>query len=87
MPLSAYLLPHPSVFLDVLPIVMTIVRTDDILEAAEQAAVNRGEGRVSRKTGRPRRSMAGGYVRYFDLPEKALEAARSELRWWGASVE
>ncbi|WVW83770.1 hypothetical protein I302_105791 [Kwoniella bestiolae CBS 10118] len=80
IPLSAPLLPHPSLFLYTLPTILNIVEVDDILQSAEEEAVSRGEERINRKTGRPVRG-GGGYTRWLaDLDEYAEGVARG-LRW------
>ncbi len=50
IPLSAYLLPHPSLFTDTLPGVLDLIRTEDILEMAEEAVLADGGERINRKT-------------------------------------
>ncbi|OCF74779.1 hypothetical protein I204_05161 [Kwoniella mangroviensis CBS 8886] len=76
IPLSSPLLPHSSLFLHTLPAILNIVETDDILKAAEEDAVRRGEERINRKTGRPVRG-GQGYTRWLaDLDEGAEEVAR-----------
>ncbi|KAK8864281.1 hypothetical protein IAR55_001527 [Kwoniella newhampshirensis] len=79
IPLSAPLLPHHSLFLYTLPVVLSMIGTDDVLESAEQEAVRRGEERINRKTGRPIRG-GGGYVRWLDLEDEAVDVARG-LNW------
>ncbi|WWC89456.1 uncharacterized protein L201_004380 [Kwoniella dendrophila CBS 6074] len=79
IPLSSPLLPNQSLFLYTLPTILSIIEVDDILEAAEEDAVRRGEERINRKTGRP---MRGGqtYTRWLsDLDHEAEEAGRSLL--------
>lgn len=79
IPLTAPLLPHSSLFTDYLPVIRDIVRTDDILEAADEYAIAHGQDRIDRRTGRPKRAttllqiwgVGGGvkkeeYRRYFD---------------------
>ncbi|WWD02848.1 hypothetical protein V865_000890 [Kwoniella europaea PYCC6329] len=84
IPLSSPLLPHSSLFLHTLPTILNIVETDDVLQAAEEDAVRRGEERINRKTGRPVRG-GQGYTRWLaDLDEGAEEAARGligGLKW------
>ncbi|ORY34106.1 hypothetical protein BCR39DRAFT_518512 [Naematelia encephala] len=82
IPLSAHLFPHPSLFLDHLPIIRTIVEADDAMQAAEDAEVANGGNRVNKKTGRAIRISAAGilgrekYERYFDIPIGELEEFR-----------
>jgi proline dehydrogenase len=81
IPLNSYLLPHASLFTDYIPIIQQIVAADDVLYAAEQAAIAAGEKRVNRKTGRPIRINANvlgsqGYPRYLDMREAELETVR-----------
>ncbi|WVQ67800.1 uncharacterized protein L199_006005 [Kwoniella botswanensis] len=84
IPLSSPLLPHSSLFLYTLPTILNIVETDDILQAAEEDAVRKGEERINRKTGRPVRG-GQGYTRWLaDLDEGAEEVARGligGLKW------
>ena len=83
IPLSSYLLPHPSLFTDYMPLIRQIIAADDALEAAEEAEVSSGGNRVHRKTGRPKRTpgvmSAEGYERYLDVGRDALEAARASV--------
>ncbi|KAK4684821.1 hypothetical protein P7C73_g5344, partial [Tremellales sp. Uapishka_1] len=81
IPLNSYLLPHPSLFADYMPIIQQIISADDMLEEAEEAAVREGGMRLNRKTGRSIRINANvlgreGYIRYLDLGEEALKTAR-----------
>ncbi|KAL7419140.1 hypothetical protein Q5752_005976 [Cryptotrichosporon argae] len=91
IPLSAPLLPHASLFLDVLPAVTYMVAADDVLEAAERAAIAAGERLTNRKTGRPMRiaSWMGreAYVRWLDVSDAGLLAARNLRRVWDAGNE
>ena len=69
-----------------MPVLQEMVEWEDALEAAEEQAVARGEGRINRKTGRPKRATVGGgqgYGRYLDsIDPDGLQAARdSKLRW------
>lgn len=84
IPLTSYLLPHPSLFTDYIPVIQQIVEADDALEAAEEAKVASGGIRLNRKTGRPRRITAGvmgveGYERYLDMGKEALDSARASV--------
>lgn len=84
IPLSAYLLPHSSLFTDYIPVIQDIVAADDVMEAAEEAEVELGGNRVNRKTGRPKRITAGllgpeGYERYFDLSIEGLNGVRASV--------
>lgn len=66
-----------------MPILQSIVEADDVLEAEEEAAVARGESRINRKTGRPRRG-GEAYERYLVQETDALEAARGSrlnMKW------
>ena len=53
IPLGSPLLPASSVFTDILPVIRSIVAADDVLQAEAEAAVERGEDRFNRRTGRP----------------------------------
>ena len=69
-----------------MPVLRDMVEWDDTYQAMEEQAVARGEGRVNRKTGRPKRTTVGGgqgYGRYLDnIEEDGLKAARdSKLVW------
>ncbi|WVQ99289.1 hypothetical protein IAU59_006421 [Kwoniella sp. CBS 9459] len=70
IPLSAPLLPNPSLFLYTLPTILGMIEADDLLERAEDVALAHGEERINRKTGRPVRSKGKGahdqgYMRYL----------------------
>ncbi len=70
IPLSSYLLPHQTLFTEVLPVLREIVEADDVLQAEDDARLAEGVGRVNKKTGRPVRLTAlgrEGYVRYLDV--------------------
>ncbi|WVO16311.1 hypothetical protein L204_103986 [Cryptococcus depauperatus] len=67
VPLSAPLLPHPSIFLYTLPIILTILSYDDYYQSLEQSAIQRGEERINTKTGKPVRGQTAGYMRWLDL--------------------
>ncbi|KLT39860.1 hypothetical protein CC85DRAFT_250491 [Cutaneotrichosporon oleaginosum] len=73
VPLSARLLPHPSLFLDVVPIVRSMVLVDDAFEMADRAAAENGEARINPRTGRAMRTQ--GYERWLDLGLEARMAA------------
>lgn len=82
IPLSSYLLPHPNLFTDTLPGVLDLIRTEDMLEMAEEAVLADGGERINRKTGRPVRAAATGvadkgFEREIDLGPEALAIARS----------
>jgi hypothetical protein len=63
--------------MDQLPAIQLILRADDMLQAAEEAAIAVGGERRNRKTGRPVRSTNGGeYTSYFELDRAILQAAR-----------
>lgn len=89
--LNSYLLPHPSLFTDYMPVIRDIVRADDMFEMAEDAVVALGGERMNRKTGRPVRLSAAagvlgadgimkkpGYSRYLDMSDEALKEARKD---------
>ncbi|BEJ03339.1 hypothetical protein CcaverHIS641_0105140 [Cutaneotrichosporon cavernicola] len=73
IPLTAHLLPHPSLFLDVVPIVRSIVIADDAFEMADRAAVVNGEARINQRTGRAMRTTV--YERWFNLGLEGRTAA------------
>ncbi|WVR07163.1 hypothetical protein IAU60_004204 [Kwoniella sp. DSM 27419] len=75
IPLSAPLLPRPSIFLHTLPAILQIIEADDLLQLAEDDAVLRGEERINRRTGRPVRGF-GEYARWFEMDEEAHLAGR-----------
>lgn len=81
IPLSAYLLPHTSLFTETVPGVLDLIRTEDMLEMAEEAVLADGGERINRKTGRPVRAAAGvadkGFEREIDLGAEALAIART----------
>lgn len=77
VPLSARLLPHPSLFLDVVPWVRNMVLADDAYEVADRAAAASGEARINPRTGRAMRVAAQEYERWITLGEEGLAAARS----------
>ncbi|ORX36758.1 hypothetical protein BD324DRAFT_627072 [Kockovaella imperatae] len=82
IPLSAPLLPRSSLFLETVPMIQAITAAEDILEQEEDLAAALGQSRVSKKTGRPRRSTGpgqGGYERWFELDVAALKAVRDSL--------
>ncbi|OCF36738.1 hypothetical protein I316_01334 [Kwoniella heveanensis BCC8398] len=56
IPLSAPLLPNPTLFLYTLPTILNMIEMDDVFERAEEIALSQGEERINRKTGRPVRS-------------------------------
>lgn len=72
-PLSARLLPHPSLFLDVVPIVRSMVLADDAFDMADRAAVANGEARINPRTGRAMRTQ--GYERWLNLSLEGRTAA------------
>lgn len=68
-----------------MPSLQGMVECDDVMEAEEADAVARGEGRINRKTGRPKRSTVGGgvgYGRYLNLGQEALDGARNSRLIW-----
>ncbi|BEJ11058.1 hypothetical protein CspHIS471_0104800 [Cutaneotrichosporon sp. HIS471] len=73
IPLTAQLLPHRSLFLDVVPIVRSIVIADDAFEMADRAAVANGEARINPRTGRAMRTTV--YERWFNLGLEGRTAA------------
>ncbi|WWD17422.1 hypothetical protein CI109_101863 [Kwoniella shandongensis] len=79
IPLSSPLLPHSSLFLHTLPTILQIVEVDNLLELAENEAIQRGEERINRKTGRPVRG-GGGYMRWLELDDEVVAIARG-LSW------
>ncbi|WVQ72596.1 hypothetical protein IAR50_002154 [Cryptococcus sp. DSM 104548] len=85
IPLSAPLLPSPSIFLHTLPTIHHILQIDDLYEEIVEKAIERGEELINPKTGKPmRRGQVRAYARYFDL-EGAEEAvgdiSRLRLNW------
>lgn len=72
--LSGRLLPHPSLFLELIPFVRDVVRADDLLAIEDSHRTNQGEPRINRRTGRLMRT--GRYERWLDLPEDLLDIAR-----------
>ncbi|WVQ82217.1 hypothetical protein IAT38_004345 [Cryptococcus sp. DSM 104549] len=85
IPLSAPLLPHPSLYLHTLPMIRTIVAADDLLEEEERLALERSEERLNRKTGRPMRAGAM-HQRWWEYMELgSLQGARRikalDLTW------
>jgi hypothetical protein len=85
IPLGAPLLPAPTLFTLYMPTLQGMVECEDLLEVAEAEAVSRGEGRMNRRTGRPKRTTVGGgtgYGRYLDLPREALDGARNSRLLW-----
>ena len=85
IPLSAPLLPTPTLFTLYMPVLQDMVEWDDVLEVQESEALARGEGLVNRKTGRPKRATVGGglgYGRYLDQEATALQGARDSRLVW-----
>lgn len=68
------LLPHPSLFLEMIPFTRTVVRADDLLVIEDSQASNEGAPRINRRTGRLMRT--GRYERWLELPEEILDVAR-----------
>lgn len=80
VPLTARLLPHPTLFMETVPFVRNAVVIDDALEAAGNAAYAAGELRINRKTGRAIRgtnaTLSHSYHRYIDLATEVLQTSR-----------
>ncbi len=80
IPLESYLLPHPSIFLDLIPSLSWMVSIDDFLQQDDMEREARGETRVNRKTGRLMRIGGAGMMAYerqlVGLDEDEVEAVR-----------
>lgn len=85
IPLSSYLLPNPTLFIDYMPAIRTMIQIDDVRQAEYEAAKAAGEDVKNFKTGRPMRLTAWmgkeGFIRQLDLDEQALQVGRQELRY------
>lgn len=79
--LAGRLLPHPTLYMETMPFLRILVHTDDILEAADRAAVAAGTARVNRQ-GRAVRGTARAYERHLVMEERALAVAREEVLAW-----
>lgn len=78
--LSGRLLPHPSLFLELIPFTRTVVHADDVLVVEDSQATDVGAPRINRRTGRLMRT--GRYERWLDLPDELLDIARyGGLEW------
>ena len=61
----------------------SIISADDIFEALEQQAVDRGDEKINPRTGKPMRRVAGyTYTRYWDLEGAENEARRISRLFW-----
>lgn len=85
IPLSSHLLPHPSLFVDYMPVIRHMVQIDDIRHSEYEAAKAAGEDVRNFKTGRPMRLTAWmgkeGFTRQLEVDEQALAVGRQELRY------
>ena len=68
------LLPHASLFLEMIPFTRTVVQADDLFVLEDSQASNEGAPRINRRTGRLMRT--GRYERWLELPEELLDVAR-----------
>lgn len=72
--LTGRLLPHPSLFMELIPFTRGVVRADDMLVVEDSQRTNEGAPRINRRTGRLMRT--GRYERWLDLPDELLDIAR-----------